>query len=712
MPRISTYGAPWVGPVQTTNARFRAADNGGGVAGGIADGLRRVGQSLSGYADEQDRMYDRLAQTQADSLYVNAATSATTMLADYKTKAGQDALTSRPSVDKALEDTLNSVLSKADPRTKRYLEPQLMRLRASASSDIATHATGALKTYEVETGKAKYANFVEMAVDEDDPGKANAFLSQAKDQARQNAIMQGIGGDDVLRKVERDAASSIHYGKAQKYISVGNIDLADAYIEANASSMTVEHEVSLRAAMKGPLQERQAASDFAAIAGADALTTSDSVSGNVGLQDMFSAIRGQESGGRQFAANGKPLTSSKGAVGIMQVMPGTAPEAAKLAGVKWDEYRYRNDAAYNQQIGEAYFKEMLRQFKDPEMAAAAYNAGPGAVRKALAKGGDYLGNLPRETRDYVAKFRERTGSPQQRAQKWDKEDVFARVDAKADAEGWTFERRERAKEYADRHIAREEQLAVRRESAADDAAKEWMLGRRDKFTDTGQIPGSIWANMSIDARLSAEATAKGNRKPVEPAANSMDAIRLHAIQYGDPDVFAKLDLSGFIGKITRAELDAAVSDQARLRGPGGDKTLQSRSAIATAISYQTAFDPAMGNLLDKKANPENYARVARDMENFIKSVTGGKREPTAQEIDAAWKRAVMPVAVPSSGIFGRSSETKPRFAAGSKYQVAVPISVRERIIASWKNTHAGQMPPDGVIGDIYVQNKGKPGFWE
>ena len=189
-------------------------------------------------------------------------------------------------------------------------------------------------------------------------------------------------------------------------------------------------------------------------------------------------------------------------------------------------------------------------------------------------------------------------------------------------------------------------------------------------------------------------------------------MKLHAIQYGNPDTFAKMDLSPFIGKITRAELDAAVSDQAKLRGPGGDKTLQARSAISTAISYQTAFDPAMGKLLDKKQNPENYARVARDMEGFITSITAGKREPTAQEIDAAWKRAVMPVAVPNSSLFGRSVETKPRFEAGGKYQIAVPVVVRERIIASWRNAHNGEMPPDGVIGDIYVQNKGKPGYWQ
>src|SRR5207253_1025170 len=44
----------------------------------------------------------------------------------------------------------------------------------------------------------------------------------------------------------------------------------------------------------------------------------------------FNVAIGTESGGKQFGADGKPLTSPKGAIGIAQVMPTTAPEAAKL----------------------------------------------------------------------------------------------------------------------------------------------------------------------------------------------------------------------------------------------------------------------------------------------------------------------------------------------------------------------------------------------
>jgi 4-hydroxy-tetrahydrodipicolinate synthase len=85
-------------------------------------------------------------------------------------------------------------------------------------------------------------------------------------------------------------------------------------------------------------------------------------------------------------------------------MPGTAPEAAKLAGLPFDQNRYRTDEAYNLALGKAYYEKQLRDFGgDERLAAAAYNAGPGAVRSALQKGGPdgWINNVPLETRKYI-----------------------------------------------------------------------------------------------------------------------------------------------------------------------------------------------------------------------------------------------------------------------------------------------------------------------
>ena len=96
--------------------------------------------------------------------------------------------------------------------------------------------------------------------------------------------------------------------------------------------------------------------------------------------------------------DGSFRTSFKGAVGPGQIMPGTAPEAAKLAGLPYDENLYRTDADYNNALGVAYLGKQLEDFGDPAKALAAYNAGPGAVRiavrKARKQGGDWMDYLP------------------------------------------------------------------------------------------------------------------------------------------------------------------------------------------------------------------------------------------------------------------------------------------------------------------------------
>jgi hypothetical protein len=92
----------------------------------------------------------------------------------------------------------------------------------------------------------------------------------------------------------------------------------------------------------------------------------------------------------QVESNYQPRArSSKGAMGLMQIMPATARE-----------YRVRNpyDPRTNIEVGVKRLKDLLDKWGAVDLALAAYNAGEGAVQK-------FQGIPPyRETRSYVSRI--------------------------------------------------------------------------------------------------------------------------------------------------------------------------------------------------------------------------------------------------------------------------------------------------------------------
>lgn len=100
--------------------------------------------------------------------------------------------------------------------------------------------------------------------------------------------------------------------------------------------------------------------------------------------------------------------SASGAVGLMQLMPGTAREVAARHHVRFSDTSLREPAT-NVLLGALYFKDLHRHFRDTDLAMAAYNAGPRSVREWLADRADTdvatTFNMA-ETRRYVAAVNE------------------------------------------------------------------------------------------------------------------------------------------------------------------------------------------------------------------------------------------------------------------------------------------------------------------
>lgn len=109
-------------------------------------------------------------------------------------------------------------------------------------------------------------------------------------------------------------------------------------------------------------------------------------------EDWIRRVMRAESGGR-IVLNGQPITSHAGAMGLMQLMPGTWAEMRAAYRLGADPHDPRDNIL----AGTAYLRAMYDRFGYPGMFAA-YNAGPARYARHLATGR----RLPAETVAYVA----------------------------------------------------------------------------------------------------------------------------------------------------------------------------------------------------------------------------------------------------------------------------------------------------------------------
>ena len=109
-------------------------------------------------------------------------------------------------------------------------------------------------------------------------------------------------------------------------------------------------------------------------------------------EEWIRRVIGAESGGR-IMLNGRPVTSRAGAMGLMQLMPGTWAEMRAMHRLGPDPHGPRDNIL----AGTAYLRAMYDRFGYPGLFAA-YNAGPQRYAENLATGR----RLPTETLAYVA----------------------------------------------------------------------------------------------------------------------------------------------------------------------------------------------------------------------------------------------------------------------------------------------------------------------
>jgi hypothetical protein len=193
-------------------------------------------------------------------------------------------------------------------------------------------------------------------------------------------------------------------------------------------------------------------------------------SGGYTLDSAWARIKQIEGG---LGPNGEMRVSPAGAVGPAQLMPDTAPEAARLAGLPWDERRYRTDPNYNEALGKAYYASRVAARKgDYEKAALDYHTGMGNVDK---------GKIGPAGRDYLRKFTE-DSAPER-----DTMTASGRLDSLQDIIGAV----QGMNRKSDEELAAEKRVKARLEEKASDEGYE-----KQRKADMWQTLAEIGFNMA------------------------------------------------------------------------------------------------------------------------------------------------------------------------------------------------------------------------
>lgn len=424
MPKVPTYDSLQVG---TTTAQPGRIDS--SFTNQLGQEQQQTGRSLLQIGQTSGQIAIDMAQ-QANQLRVddalNQAKEASLRLAydkdtGFTNQKGINALerqSGKPLADE-YGDTLKEHITSIAGTLGNDAQRQAFALHSnglltSFRGQAMQHEAGEFKTYALSVSDGVQSTALrDIGLNWNNPEAVNSAVERIKAETYRQAQLLGKSAewqDAQARKL----TSNAHKVALMSALEQNDPTYADSYLKKYSAQMDADDILAVRGHITKEVDARiglGAASEVIRQL-QPRIQTGDA-------ERAFNIAVGTESGGRQFGKDGQPLTSPKGAIGIAQVMPATGPEAAKLAGVEWDENRYKTDANYNKALGLAYFQKQLQDNGgDVQKAWAAYNAGPGALQAAIKKAEQsvrlnqtdptvqahtWFDFMPKETKDYVAK---------------------------------------------------------------------------------------------------------------------------------------------------------------------------------------------------------------------------------------------------------------------------------------------------------------------
>lgn len=558
--------------------------------------------------------------------------------------------------------------------------------RPSLQRTLYSHAAQEMDGfYDQETKGYLDTSRNAAALNYNNPQRVQAEIERGSRALLADSVRKGLA-PEATKAALQQYASTVHKDVALRMMDADPL-AAKQYMDKNIDSFDAGDLIQLQRTLDPAVTRAQGQR------AGDAIYQGGQAPAQAGGA-LFAAVIGAESNGQQLGKDGKPLTSPKGAVGIAQVMPDTAPESARLAGLPWDEQRYKTDAAYNQQLGAAYFGKLQKDFGgNPVLAVAAYNAGPGMVadwingtnktgkngsglkigdpRKGEITSEEFARRIPfAETRNYVAKVVAAAGGA---GGERSLTGMLAQADKIQDPEQRRIAQAQIRERYQLDKATREEQYQQNLISAQDVAFSK-PGGWRD-------IPASNWAALKPEDRS----------KLVQGAPKSSDPDTLLYLQ-NNPTMWQS-------GQIERYRPLLSESDYRTFynKGNGTGAPDKIRAATIDSDQFRNALTQSgLTNLLNAKKGSDDQATLIDLRAKFEQVIdaeqTNKKRALTLDEKNALLTQLIKPVKVRmvrSGTLFGwgdgeATPEERRAFQVKNPRNIVIPPEARAKISADMK----------------------------
>ena len=198
----------------------------------------------------------------------------------------------------------------------------------------------------------------------------------------------------AIRRLEEigltSRADSLYRSLADELTNPGELAMLAAMAERRGN-----HYLALKVGKQANVRGINAAAALAFPVGVIPASANISAAGKA----LAYAIARQESEFRPDARSGA------GALGLLQLMPGTAKTLARQAGMAYSPARLTTDVAYNAVLGSRYLGQQIDNFSGSYVLTfAAYNAGPTRARDWIRRFGDPRGRSVDDVVDWVERI--------------------------------------------------------------------------------------------------------------------------------------------------------------------------------------------------------------------------------------------------------------------------------------------------------------------